>query len=381
MRKTVASCLICIVLVSLASALVLLPKGVPPWANYPAWPFLSLKITGGQEIAQRYYSEIDPQNQRSNFADWLALNGFNPDGSGGTVAVYYNSNELGLGRKLGCLKSADSAGDPTIACWIISYGNGFLDPHAADEALQGTNIHNVDAIEYRPLVPGDASTYATNFLVYGGQSYSDYSKVILQNWAQLDPITARPVPQICTNCHGGTYSPNTSTPPSPQEAQMGASFIGLNLATLGFPKALPRSSQEANFKSLNQLLATTNPAPPIAAEVSGWYAGDVAKQKPIFIPAGWQGSPEQEQLLTKVVRPYCADCHYALGVSITGQPIDFSSYSQFQHEYSQIQNLVCGPNKIMPHAYITYRKFWLSGAAQVLANYSAPDWPQFGACQ
>src|SRR5262252_9360113 len=60
-------------------------------------------------------------------ADWRARAG---------VVVYYNQNELGLGRELGCAEFADDAGGasdgdaPTgIACFVTNYGAAFDDVH------------------------------------------------------------------------------------------------------------------------------------------------------------------------------------------------------------------------------------------------------------
>ncbi len=57
-------------------------------------------------------------------------------------------------------------------------------------------------------------------------------------------------------------------------------------------------------------------------------------------------------LYTKVVAPSCRTCH-------TAQTLDFLSHSTMQS--SSFYNVCGASSKAMPHAYITYKNFWLGG--------------------
>ncbi|HEX2690823.1 MAG TPA: hypothetical protein VHN14_29615, partial [Kofleriaceae bacterium] len=119
------------------------------------------------------------------------------------VVVYYNSNELGLGRELGCAEFDDKGesevrGAPTrgIACYVTNYGTTFRDTNnSLRMAEEGLHPKNTVCITYRPSAePG----YQIQFYTYDGNGDR-------REWAQLDTLGPRPVPQVCMTCHGGYY--------------------------------------------------------------------------------------------------------------------------------------------------------------------------------
>src|SRR5262249_44242557 len=117
------------------------------------------------------------------------------------IAIYYNKNELGLGRELGCARFVDGTdedGAPIegIACFVTNYGPGFRQGQISlQSAIDGTDLRNTVCITYRPAMdPG----YEVQFYVYGPQGKR-------QEWARLDTLGQRPVPHVCMNCHGGAY--------------------------------------------------------------------------------------------------------------------------------------------------------------------------------
>jgi hypothetical protein len=63
----------------------------------------------------------------------------------------------------------------------------------------------------------------------------------------------------------------------------------------------------------------------------------------------------------------------------------FNSYDSFFNSKPLIQPRVCGPNKLMPNAKITFNNFWNSTSpsrSATLAGYNDPaHWtPAFGTC-
>src|SRR5262249_4327612 len=120
------------------------------------------------------------------------------------IVIYYNVNELGLGRELGCARFQDgvsATGEPIMgdACFVTNYGITFRDRfNALRDAEAGTTPRNTVCITYRPTMP---ESYQVQFYLYDSHG-------VRGDWAQLDGYGPRPVPHVCMNCHGGVYDPD-----------------------------------------------------------------------------------------------------------------------------------------------------------------------------
>lgn len=324
--------------------------------------------------------------------DWKATFGF-PEPQPGEalqdfrdrtgVAVYYNANELGLGRELGCQRFVDGhdeKGQPIYgeACFVTNYGVRWRDgDHSLGYAAEGVNKKNTVCISYRPtLKPGGRDGYEVQFYVYGADDAR-------QDWAQLDTMGPRPVPQVCTGCHGGTYDPNA-------ELVRFARFLPAYPDLLTFvegPDAAPgltRAGQEERLRVLNETASRT-PLTPLQREtIEGSYPAGVATPGQAFVPgwapAGWRGSPDREDLYVNVVRPYCGTCHAADQIELDGRPQPsydvFLSYEAFAA--APIAAYVCNGFS-MPNAQATLARFWGEGAGVTVrdadgtpVDYAAP---------
>jgi mono/diheme cytochrome c family protein len=208
---------------------------------------------------------------------------------------------------------------------------------------------------------------------------------------RIDPTQGNAgVPSNCLTCHGG-------------EAQVvdghlvGAQFLPFDLENFRFGSAAPfdRASQEDSFRRLNGLVVTTvnttasDPSNrlPLAKLILGWYEHD---NKHIgdsnqtfadgFVPDGWASAKNTGQpvwtdgFYTSVIQPYCQGCH------ITQKAFDFSSYATFNPFGNLALQFTCGDPGVnatpaanahlMPHAEMTMKHFWESGArGQLLAAY------------
>ena len=131
------------------------------------------------------------------------------------AAVYFNANELGLGRELACSAAYDGASGRRgfldsdgssigIGCFVTNYGglDGFYDEGGAmDNVLsEAPSPKNTVALTWRPTREVGEQV---QFWVYGDTG-------LLQPWAALDHQEGmpeaeewRPVPSVCTECHGG----------------------------------------------------------------------------------------------------------------------------------------------------------------------------------
>jgi hypothetical protein len=348
-----------------------------PGPPLPAGHFLSFK-QNDEATAKRYYGAIDPRNLRLTLGQWWTLNGFDQAGGGGTRTAYLNDNDLGIGRDMHCIEKP--SGD--IACYVTNYGDFTQNAESANLAWQADRDHALAtvAMEYSAIEGAEGAGKIVKFYVFKGGNVSGprLLSVSLETNGQ-----EKYVPGLCVVCHGGTYSPDMSSNITPDEADLGSSFREFDLATFKYPTATPRSSQEASFKRLNEIVTDTKPAPAISDLVSGWYRSS-AVQDNDFIPSDWKGDA-QSKLYKNVVAKSCRTCHVALVSSYSNSVMSWTSYNQFQAEKGRIQSFVCGKNKFMPHAFVTFSNFWLrddkSGPA-TLASFKDTNWdPPFGDCK
>ena len=161
------------------------------------------------------------------------------------VVVYYNKNELGLGRELGCAlfddgKAADGTQLTGVACYVVNYGTAFRDAlNSLPIAAEGVHAKNTVCITFRPSLP---TNYQVQFYTYNGDGDR-------REWAQLDTLGPRPLPQVCMNCHGGSYD-------SEKHLAKYARFLPLDpnvvvFAPPGTPGGVTRADQEERIRLLN----------------------------------------------------------------------------------------------------------------------------------
>jgi hypothetical protein len=234
----------------------------------------------------------------------------------------------------------------------------------------------------------------------GGNSPLDVS-------ANLDGAGEMYVPQLCTTCHGGSFT---------GVADLGASFREFDVHSYRDRTAGPKPSdpafgltnvltQEANFYDQNQQIVATAPAPAITELISLFYPSGAPPFDAAALPCGWRastaGSPcavgsfsggtgnlLTEGLYHDVVAKACRTCHSAQRLDI-----DWATYKKFADKRgslvpsTDIVGLVC-KDGLMPHAHITYLNFWRSTGPhgpdtlmtfnQAVANPNAPTWAALG---
>ena len=230
-----------------------------------------------------------------------------------------------------------------------------------------------------------------------GSSSSSYSAtdkpaVELINSANLDGFGEKFVPNLCINCHGGEkYFPKNVAAPTATEVALrplvgpaiGASFREFDTDSFRYPNgavSLPPALRQ-QFHQLNQLVKATNPQQAIVDLVTEWTKGlPIDPPNTSFVPTAWTVSNDTKQLYQQVVAKNCRTCHVALGPTLS-----WATYEQFKDRHLAILPDVCGPNKVMPHALMAYRNFWLSAGPrrpEVLSKFSAPGWMPFaGGCK
>lgn len=345
--------------------------------------------------SRNYNTQVDPNNERTTFADWKTKNGFDqdpnvtvsipPPGAGEFVAQYANSGDLGFGRDMHCLKKTN--GD--VACYVTNYGNGYVntppgggtpdqdDANAAGQraTVGGSADVATVAMEYSPIEGDAVGDKVVKFYVYK-KGLPSYGRSISAN---LDGRGERPVPQLCMVCHGGSIpsqSGGVGAFNTAAEVKLGARFVPFDHRFFTFPTVpagLDRASQETALKDLSeQIAAVAPPGPandPIVELISGLYNGGASATQILnFDVPGWingasAAAPNQSAFYQNVLANACRTCH-------TSQP-----YSQLQFNTSDkfvnlaglgannrlmlgtAQLRVCG-DYVMPHALRTHDIFW-----------------------
>jgi hypothetical protein len=304
------------------------------------------------------------------------LDGIISESGGEIIAKYANSGDLGFGRDMHCLKRDSTH----IACYVTNYFPktptlNFSSPDAADadaavNADQAQLVATV-AMEYSPIAEDDTEP-VVKFYVYdeAGERVGA---------ADLDGFGARPVPQLCMVCHGGTVQGSTTADGiarfrSTDDVKLGAKFLPFDLSAFTF-SALPgftKDDQQTAFRRLNEeIVLATNPGAAIEEMIDHMYAGLSTTQVEDFVIPGWDTDDVSRDFYKNVFAKSCRSCHIASTVQsdkVSGFPFRFRDKSDAVDRLGSIQALVCGAH-VMPHSLVTYNRFWSSGQNNILEAF------------
>lgn len=329
-----------------------------------------------------YYAQIDPRSLRTTFSAFQQKNGFTAGGD--TRAIFANSVDLGFGRDMHCKKTTASDGLEDIACYVTNYGNETT-PDNADfqNAVDGIGAIATVAMEYSRIEnppgptefdPGEQR--AVKFYVYAQPAGT------LLRAANLDGRGARPVPQLCMVCHGGEYAtaPSAAGVPvfnSRTSVKLGSVFIpfDLNAFTIvdGYNPAWNKANQQVAFKAFNQdMVLATQPGAVPSEIITGMYNPPTAStQTENFVVAGWNANPGRQAMYLNVIRQSCRMCHGSRPQPAAGsQELRFHQAVDFAALGGIPPFRVC-TERVMPHALITYNRFWQSIGPHQPAQFKA----------
>lgn len=272
-----------------------------------------------------------------------------------SAVVYYNRNELGLGRELGCIEfndGTDASGAPLkgLACFVSNYGQVFRDQAGSlAMALQGDHLRNTVCISYRPsLDPG----YQVQFYAYGPDGHR-------LEWAQLDTMGPRPHPQVCINCHGGSYD-------NARHLAKNARFLPLDPNVVAFAEGIAgrdRASQEEAIRRINAASTRTGLTTSQQELLQELYQGGVQTPGTVsqtsWAPAGWKTSATDMQMFDQVVKPYCTTCHLAIeNGHADGTAFSYTLFhSAADFKRFPMTSVLCGDFS-MPNAQPTIMGLW-----------------------
>jgi len=274
------------------------------------------------------------------------------------AVVYYNKNELGLGRELGCgtvPDGVDANGKPltAVGCYVSNYGSSFRDVNNSLRlAAEGIHYKNTVCISFRPSLGPD---YEVQFYTY------DWANQRIE-WAQLDTLGPRPQPAICMNCHGGHYDEQ-------RHLAHYAHFLPMDANVVLWPEepGLTRADQEESIRYINALGANAGAAtltPNQRDMLDKLYGGNLnvpgTKSATSWFPSGWNDTDAHRDLFDKIIKPNCETCHLAMRSDPTGQ--ELAIYNQFPSPSTllnpaYIKADVCNTFN-MPNSQATSHNFW-----------------------
>jgi hypothetical protein len=272
------------------------------------------------------------------------------------VVIYYNKNELGLGRELGCAEfddGKDASGNPLIgvACYVTNYGTAFRDVvNSLPLAIDGNHPKNTVCITWRPSAPKD---YQVQFQTYNQDGER-------REYAQLDTLGPRPLPQVCMNCHGGSYDSEKHLAKHARFLPMDPNVV--SWAAEGTPGGVTRAAQEERIRKLN-LLSTKSPLTPAQiVMLDQLYGGKLAVPGTVsateWAPPAWDTTPANRQLFDKVIKPNCTTCHAAMQTAPNGD--ELAIYDTFKTPAlvdPTLAGQLCN-GFTMPNSQATMLNFW-----------------------
>lgn len=318
-----------------------------------------------------YYAVIDPGTPtRDTLGKWWVENGFGPNGltpvnTGYTRASYMNHNDLGFGRDMHCIETDNPSSTlDNLACYVSNYGGPDQIATNADDAVAADRTKALATVtmEFDPAAPVGQRV---QFYAYaGGQAGGPRI-----GFADLDGFGPKPIPQLCTVCHGGTYDDVAGR-------AVDSKFREFDLPSLRYSgnrswDFFPSSSSSAlstielgNFARLNNMVLNSEPqsggvpTDTLGKLIRAWYPSFVGGPAPVrpAAPASWPNDSTNMPAGTTFTwqdiyhGPYaqsCRTCHVARG---------FDLNSKAQYRFTAYA--VCNTPRIMPNAVITYRNFW-----------------------
>lgn len=272
--------------------------------------------------------------------------------------VYYNKNELGLGRELGCAEFDDGLanGPKGVACFVTNYGTAFRDSNNSLRlAVEGLHSKNTVCITYRPSMP---SGYQVQFYTFNGSG----DRI---EWAQLDYLGPRPQPNVCMNCHGGVYDSEKHLAKYAHFLPMDPNVVIYGTDADAVANHVTRADLEERIRVANYLGYKSGEAlaPAQRDMLDRLYGGNIAvpeaKTTNEWYPSGWNDTQSHRELFDKVVKPNCETCHLAMQTGRDGNTLaiynSIMSSSSFME--ANLPGVVCGSFQ-MPNSQCTRLNFW-----------------------
>lgn len=362
----------------------------------------------------QYYGNVDPRGERRNFDRFKEYNHFDAEGDLPVAnaygpedevrAAYANAVDLGFGRDMHGKRTLADDGEFDIAFYVSNYGNYNTDDegdfeNAAEQdfdelvatvAMEWSRIEDPPAIPFNafdpnagadPNDPNAPVTFTDNqrvvkFYVFGKDGAPLF-------YANLDTRGQRPIPQLCMVCHGGVYpsGPNLGTPGFAdvdgdadlnENVKLGSVMLpfdlhGYVLTGGGVAANFTKTDQQLEFAQLNAMVVDTEPGEPIEELISEWYDADPALQEENVVVPGWDLDNAHRDMYLNVIKPACRVCHSSRPLEDDGlghvKDIRMHQATPWKTRTDEggiagLANLRVCTQRVMPHAFATYNRFW-----------------------
>jgi hypothetical protein len=329
-------------------------------------------------------------NAEATLGAWWNDHGFDQTGQAAgnptyTRAGYLNDNDLGFGRDMNCLKENNGAGQ-NVACYVTNFGLPDQNPNNANlaEAHDPTKAAATVTMTYDASASGGANV---QFYVYGGASPG--SKLL--KYADLDGFGPKPVPQLCTVCHGGRYN-------SGAQKVLNAHFREFDLPSFKYsngrswdygagssPTTAGPNLTDAEFTNFARLNRIVHDGPSNQGQkdlIDAWYPGGFAGAPQPTTPAPTSAALAHWTNTNGYYNAYgksCRTCH------IARENIDLNSQTTIQPTtgiaFQDTGFRVCGLGRVMPNAVVTFKNFWLRDSGGRVAAYEAVTNTPSGTCK
>jgi len=191
--------------------------------------------------------------------------------------------------------------------------------------------------------------YQVQFYTYNGDGNR-------REWAQLDTLGPRPLPQVCMNCHGGSYD-------STRHLAKFARFLPLdpNVVLFSESGATTREAQEERIRAINALQIGSPLTPAQLTMFDKLYDGKITvpgtKSVKQWAPNEWNDTADHRAQFT-LLWNNCGTCHAAMQKGPGGDTL--AVYTLFQTPAileSGLQAHLCN-NFTMPNSQATLLNFW-----------------------
>jgi Carboxypeptidase regulatory-like domain/Bacterial Ig domain len=256
----------------------------------------------GDEIsAQGYYQKIGAIPAKDTFQKWLTTNGFE-SGFRSNDVVFFNGNEIGLGRRVNCRKHMEGF-QTIVGCYNTKFGEvgGNVD-QMLEETADFVSPGDTVAMEFSP--GGYSAGSNAKFYIYGPDGK-------LKTKTAFDTEGyVKYVPYVCLHCHSG--------PLGSSHALSEGKFVTLDPHEYTYMKSGPYTldNQQERFRQLNEMIsyAVQHTGPPwklmqaiypsTSITPGVHIPGTKAIRQPV--PDAWRTAPE---IWTEIVKPSCRTCH------------------------------------------------------------------------
>lgn len=353
-----------------------------------------------------YYGAIDPRGLRRNFTEFKDANGFDAEGDlppqanygdqDEVRASYANAVDLGFGRDMHGKRTLADDGDNDIAFYVSNYGDYDSDDegdfeNATDQdptelvatvAMEWSRIEDPPAIPFNafdpdagadPNDPNAPITFGDPERVIKFYVYNAAGNPVF--FANLDTRGQRPIPQLCMVCHGGVYpsGPNVGVPgfSTPDDVKLGSVMLPFDLhgyvLTGAVPPDFTKAQQQLEFSQLNAMVVDTEPGEVTEELISEWYDADPDLQAENVVVPGWDLNNAHREMYLSVIKPACRVCHSSRPLEDDGlghlkdirmhQATPWLTRTDEGGIASLANTRVCA-QRVMPHAFATYNRFW-----------------------